>query len=257
MNHPRRFLLQAVAAGAATAAFSVTRAAEQGSPAFRALAFDAFPLFDPRPIQALAESLLPGNGAALMNAWRTRQFEYQWLRALGGQYVDFLQATRDSLGFAARQLKLDIPAARQEQLMAAWNDLKLWPDAPEAIRALRARGLRLIFLSNMTAPMLERGLRQAGLDGQFEAVVSTDRIRSYKPDPRAYRLGMEVLGLRMQEILFVAFAGWDVAGAKWFGYPTYWVNRQDAPAEELGVAPDGAGRDLAGLVEFVSAARTG
>ncbi len=257
MNHPRRFLLQAVAAGAATAAFSATRAAERGGPAFRALAFDAFPIFDPRPIQALAESLLPGNGLALMNAWRARQFEYQWLRALGGQYVDFLQATRDSLGFAARQLKLDIPAARQEELMAAWNELKVWPDAVDAVRALRARGLRLIFLSNMTAPMLERGLRRAGLDGQFEAVVSTDRIRSYKPDPRAYRLGMEVLGLRMQEILFVAFAGWDAAGAKWFGYPTYWVNRQDAPAEELGVAPDGTGRDLAGLVEFVSAAATG
>jgi 2-haloacid dehalogenase len=257
MNHPRRFLLQAVAAGAATAALSATRAAQRSGPAFRALAFDAFPLFDPRPIQALAEALLPGNGAALMNAWRARQFEYQWLRALGGQYVDFLQATRDSLRFAARQLKLEIPAARQEELMAAWNELQVRPDAADAVRALRARGLRLIFLSNMTAPMLERGLRRAGLDGQFEAVVSTDRIRSYKPDPRAYRLGVDVLGLRMQEILFVAFAGWDVAGAKWFGYPTYWVNRQDAPAEELGIAPDGAGRDLAGLVEFVSAAATG
>ena len=51
----------------------------------------------------------------------------------------------------------------------------------------------------------------------------------------------------------MAFAGWDVAGARWFGYPTFWVNRVDLPVEELAVAPDRAGRDLADLVRFVSA----
>ena len=50
-----------------------------------------------------------------------------------------------------------------------------------------------------------------------------------------------------------AIAGWDVARAKWFGYPTFWVNRSNAPAEELGVAPDGAGADLNDLVKFVTA----
>jgi hypothetical protein len=42
----------------------------------------------------------------------------------------------------------------------------------------------------------------------------------------AYRLGTDALALDADEILFVAFAGWDVAGAKWFGYPTFWNNRQ-------------------------------
>ena len=44
-----------------------------------------------------------------------------------------------------------------------------------------------------------------------------------------------------EEILFVAFAGWDAAGAKLFGYPTYWVNRPRLPPEELSVLPDGSG----------------
>jgi 2-haloacid dehalogenase len=168
--------------------------------------------------------------------------------------VDFLQATRDSLVFAAKQLQLEIPAAQQEHLMAAWSDLKVWPDAVRAVKALRASGLRLIFLSNMTAAMLEGGLRAAGLRDEFEAVVSSDRIRTYKPDARAYQLGVDVLGLSKEQILFVAFAGWDVAGAKWFGYPTYWVNRQGSPREELGVAADGEGRDLAALAQFIAAA---
>ena len=57
--------------------------------------------------------------------------------------------------------------------------------------------------------------------------------------------------MKKEEIAFAAFAGWDVAGAKWFGYPTFWVNRVGAPLEELGVAPDGADTGLNDLVYFV------
>jgi 2-haloacid dehalogenase len=53
-------------------------------------------------------------------------------------------------------------------------------------------------------------------------------------------------------VLFVAFAGWDAAGAKLFGYPTYWLNRQNSPAEELGVSPDGSGDTLMDLMKFLA-----
>ena len=43
------------------------------------------------------------------------------------------------------------------------------------------------------------------------------------------------------------------AGAKWFGYPTFWVNRLALPEEELGVTPDATGHDLEDLVTFVTA----
>ena len=52
---------------------------------FKAVAFDAFPIFDPRPVFELAETLYPSRGAHLRNAWRTRQFEYQWEGDLEGQ----------------------------------------------------------------------------------------------------------------------------------------------------------------------------
>jgi 2-haloacid dehalogenase len=61
-------------------------------------------------------------------------------------------------------------------------------------------------------------------------------------------MAVDAFGLPREEIFFVAFAGWDVAGARWFGYPTFWVNRLDLPAEE-----PRTGRDLADLVRFVSA----
>jgi 2-haloacid dehalogenase len=99
--------------------------------------------------------------------------------------------------------------------------------------------------------MLEAAIVGNGMQGVFEEVISTDSIRSYKPDPRTYQLAMDKLRLSREEILFVAFAGWDAAGAKWFGYPTFWVNRADSPAEELGVTADSSGRDLPALIRFL------
>jgi len=220
---------------------------------FQAVAFDAFPIFDPRPIFSLAETLFPGKGAMLSDAWRTRQFEYQWLHALSGRYVDFWQATDDALVFAAKLLQLDLTPEKRAQLMQAYLELKTWPDVPAALHSLREAGVRLAFLSNLTPKMLETGIKHAGLEGLFEHVLSTDQRRTYKPDPRAYQLALDALKLGREDIVFAAFAGWDAAGAKWFGYPTFWVNRLHTPGEELGVAPDAIGSDLTDLVRFVNA----
>lgn len=246
----RRELLARTGGAAAGVLLSPLMARPPGAP-FRAVAFDAFPVFDPRPVFGLAETLFPGRGAALADAWRTRQFEYQWLRALTGRYADFWQTTQDALVFAAQLLKLELTPDTRMQLMQAYRELKAWPDVAPALKALREEGLRLVFLSNMTASLLEAGIRNSGLDGAFELILSTDRIRTYKPDPRAYQMGVDALKLAREEILFVAFAGWDAAGAKSFGYPTFWVNRLGLPQEELGFPPNAAGRDLADLVTFV------
>lgn len=252
LNHDRRILLKAALSGVAAGAVAAAGAASPAQRApIRALAFDALPIFDPRPIQALAQSLFPAEGAALMNAWRTRLFEYQWLRALGGHYADFMQTVRDSLDSSAAQLGLNIRQAERQQLVDAWSRLQVWPDAATSLKSLREAGQRLIFLSNMTVPMLRGGLRNAGIEDLFEHVVSTDQIRTYKPDPRAYQLGVDALGLPREQILFVAFAGWDAAGAKWFGYPTFWVNRLGQKREQLDATPDGEGPDLAALLQFV------
>ncbi len=251
----REFLHLAAGGVVASALLSPLGAQAATQPQFRAIVFDAFPIFDPRPVFGLAETLFPGKGTDLSSAWRIRQFEYQWLRALSGHYADFWQTTEDGLVFAARLLQLELSPAKRAQLMHAYLGLKAWPDVPTALSALKEAGIRLAFLSNMTTKMLDAGIKNAGLDGVFEHVLSTDQIRAYKPDPRAYQMAIDAFKLKREEIIFAAFAGWDAAGAKWFGYPTFWVNRLNLPVEELGVAPDAMGRDLTDLISFVKSPR--
>jgi 2-haloacid dehalogenase len=54
-------------------------------------------------------------------------------------------------------------------------------------------------------------------------------------------MGVGAFGYTPEKIVFAAFAGWDAAGAKSFGYPTFWVNRQNSVEEQLGAHPDATG----------------
>jgi 2-haloacid dehalogenase len=249
--HRREFLgvmAGSVASGLLTGLPSARAAASSG---IKAVLFDAFPIFDPGPVFALTEELFPGKGTDLSNVWRTRQFEYAWLRSMSQHYADFWQVTSDALIFAAKTVKVDLDEQKRSRLMEAYLNLKTWPDVPAALKSLQQAGVRLGFLSNFTRAMLDGCIKSSGLEGVFEQVLSTDAAKTYKPDPRAYQLGVDALKLRPEQIVFAAFAGWDAAGAKWFGYPTFWVNRMKVPPEELGVAPDGVGETLAELVRYV------
>ena len=247
----RRSLLDLAAAGALTAALTIGgRHANAAMPPIKAIAFDGFTVLDPRPVFARVEQLFPDRGRELGNLWRSRQFEYTWLRTLTGQYADFWRVTGDALAFAAKSFKLDLTGEERDSLMQAYLELKPWPDATAVLRTLKQEGLRLAFLSNFTPAMLDAGTASAGLGGIFEDHLSTDKVRAFKPDSRAYRMAVDAFNLERDEIAFCAFAGWDAAGAKTFGYPTIWINRIDAPVEELGIMPDAVGGGLLDLVAF-------
>ena len=220
-------------------------------PRFKAVAFDYLVLFDPNSVVPVVEQTFPGKGRELTQLWRTRQFEYTWLRSITDRYVDFFAVTEDALVYAANAMKLELTLARKQRLLNAYLHLTPWPDTADTVRQLRSAGVRVIVLANFSPKMLHANAENAGLTGLFDALVSTDANRTYKPDPRAYRLGMERLRLAKHEILFAAFGGWDAVGAKAFGYPTVWVNRFNQPLEQLGVRPDETFTDLKGLLEFV------
>jgi 2-haloacid dehalogenase len=219
---------------------------------FAAVAFDYFVLFNPDSIVSAVDRIFPGRGRALTDVWRTRQFEYAWLRSVSGRYVDFSQLTHDALVYAAKAVHVDLTESQQRRLEDAYLHLSPWPDTADTLRRLRESGVRVVTIANFSPAMLRANADHAGLTALFDALISTDANRTYKPDPRAYELGTSYLRLSKREVVFAAFGGWDAAGAKSFGYPTVWVNRFSQPAEELGVRPDRTVPDLKGLLDFVA-----
>ncbi len=250
--HRRKFIATTIA-GLAVTAVSASPLNFLINPAskFKAIAFDAFPIFDPRPVFALVESIYPEKGTELANVWRTKQFEYSWLRTAAGQYKNFWEVTQDALVYAAKKTGVTLTSNNKKHLMEQYLTLNVWPDVIPALQIFKETGIKLSFLSNMTNEMLHSCIQHSKIEHYFDNIISTDNAKTYKPNPVAYQLGIDTLKLKKEEMLFVAFAGWDASGSKWFGYPTFWMNRLGTPAEELNATPDNIGKSMTDLVNFI------
>jgi len=216
----------------------------------RAMVFDAYgTLYDVHSVASACERRWPGAGAALSQAWRTRQLEYTWLRSLMRRHADFEQVTREALRHVSRGLGLGLAPADEDALLEEYRRLAPFPDAAECLAALAPRPLAI--LSNGSPSMLDPLLRSSGLDRWIGRVLSVEAVRTYKPAPEVYRLALDALGLPPGDIGFVSANGWDAGGAKAFGFRVFWINRSGAPAEELGVAPDHELTSLGALARLV------
>jgi 2-haloacid dehalogenase len=222
--------------------------------AVKAVGFDLFTVFDPREIDRRVAAFAGGVAPALAATWKAKLFDYCFIRAASGQYEDFERLVHDALVHAVRAHRVTLTEPQRRDLESAFVELRLWPDARATLEALRGRGLRLAPLANFSPRMIHALLAHAKLDDLFDARISTDRARTYKPDPRAYALAESTFGLPRAQIAFATFGGWDAAGAKWFGFPTFWVNRLGLAAEEL-VAADASGPDLCALASWIASPR--
>jgi len=82
-----------------------------------------------------------------------------------------------------------------------------------------------------------------------------DAVKIYKPSPAVYELAVKETGLEKSAIGFVSSNAWDIAGAGSFDFQTFWINRQGAEPEELGVKPGAILTSLAELPAVVGFAR--
>jgi 2-haloacid dehalogenase len=180
--------------------------------AFEAVAFDLLTaLVNSWPLWELV-----AGDAATGRAWR-----FASLRLVTG--CGDYQPYEDLVAAAATEVGL--PSNRAAALLSRWGELQPWPEAPGVLRALQ--GWRLVVVTNCSQRLAEQAAAATGC--RFDVVMSAERAGVYKTDPRAYRSGLDALGVPAERVLFVAGSAHDVPGAGWVGMPVYWSNRQGLP----------------------------
>ncbi len=114
-----------------------------------------------------------------------------------------------------------------------------YPDTEPALAALRARGLRLIVVSNWDIS-LPRVLERCGLSGLVDGTVTSAGVGARKPDPEIFAAALVLAGVTGDEALHVGdTAEEDVAGAAAAGIRSLLIDR------------DGGGGDISSLEEIV------
>lgn len=207
-------------------------------PGIRACVFDAYgTLFDYASAASGCADALGDKGAALTRLWRDKQMEYAWLRAVQGRHADFRQVTGEALDFVLETLAIDDPGLRQ-RLMSLYERLDPFPEVPDALRRIKAAGLKIAILSNGTPEMLHSAVASAGIAALLDHVLSVEAVGVYKPHSKVYQLAVDRLGLPKETIAFVSSNGWDAYAASAFGFRVVWCNRRRQPRERLPGAPD-------------------
>lgn len=215
----------------------------------KAIAFDLYgTLFDVHSVAEKCNEKFPEQGREISLTWRQKQLEYTWLRSLMGRYATFEEVTRDALEFTCRSLRLRLDEQIRDELCDAYLHLQPYPEVAEALGALRQRGLKLAILSNGSPHTIGSVTANAGLDGAFDHLLSVDAERIFKPDQRVYGLAEKAFRVGRESIMFVSSNAWDATGARYFGFPTCWVNRSDNLFEEMGQRPDREIRNLGELI---------
>ena len=226
---------------------------------YQLIAFDAYgTLLDVYAVAARAEQLFPGHGKSLSQLWRDKQLEYTRLISLadssaqGSQhYQSFWDITTAALRYSCKQLGLNLTPDSEAQLLAQYAHLDPFSESAQVLGDLRALGLKTCVLSNGNSEMLSTALGHSQLKEYFDAVISVDEAGQFKITPASYQLVLKHFPVAKDRVLFISCNAWDIIGANWFGFDTFWVNRYQLPFEEIGIAPSYSGFNLNDLIPYL------
>ena len=83
----------------------------------------------------------------------------------------------------------------------------------ELLNELKKQGKKLGLVSSAFSWMVEQVLKQVNLVGFFDVVISKEQVTKHKPDPQAYMIAIDKLGLPGPDVLVFedSFAGLTAA----------------------------------------------
>ena len=127
----------------------------------------------------------------------------------------------------------------------------MFPDAADALNTLQSR-YRLAIISNVDDDLFAGSARALGID--FDAVVTSQQVRAYKPDLRGFDTALERMGCEKAAWLHIGESLYhDIGPANRMGIASVWVNRPDrgGGTRQTDAAPDLEVSDLAELARIM------
>ena len=194
-------------------------------------------LLDLKPVKESVGKALGGR-PELAPFWFTTLLQYSLVTTVADQYLDFAEIGAACLRMVAKNYGIELSEDVAKKAIAPMRSLPPHPDVVPALERLRHAKYRLVTLTNSSKAAVADQINNAGLSEFFEALLSVEDMKKYKPHAEVYRWAANRVGANVSDCLLVAAHGWDVAGAKWAGMKTAFVARPGQQMFPLGPSPD-------------------
>ena len=203
------------------------------------LGFDVYgTLIDTHGIIAVLEKFAGDKAAAFSRSWRDKQLEYSFRRGLMQNYENFAVCTGNAFDYTAELMNVRFSQSGKDEVIAAYRTLPAFDDVVEGLERARQSGYRMFAFSNGSADAVETLLKSASIREYFIGVVSTDEMKSFKPNPGVYSHFLRRAGALGADAWLVSSNPFDVIGAVSAGMRAAWIRRTlDALFDPWGIAP--------------------
>ena len=190
-----------------------------------------------------------GSPNSFVTWWRRTHYENSMIDALlHKQHISYRDIGHLSVTQVLNRAGIEHTRAEVEALVESIVRLKPFPEVPAALDRLRTR-YKIAVLSNGDPDMLEAAKAHHGL--HYDATISVAEANAFKPHVATYTKAAEILGLRMDEILFVANHEFDCVGAKAAGMRAAFIDRRQRPFAAWPYQPDVIVRDITALADLL------
>lgn len=172
-----------------------------------------------------------------------------------GPWISYRSVCADVVRRMATQYGQTLKPGQERILAASIKDWPAFPDTSEALRKLHTR-YKLAVVSNIDRDVFVQGtLPRLGI--HFDQVITTEDVRSYKPNPAHFHEAARRLKIPFSQILHVAESRFhDIEPANALGIRCVLVERQKSGPTASGPGkgtPDLTVRTLTELVDVLHA----
>ena len=142
--------------------------------------------------------------------------ESEWIKGLGTPLrVQFRRFTDDP-----EEVQRMIATYREWNLAHHDEMVRAFPGAVEAVRALKAAGVKVGIVTSKNRHGVRIGLDHCGFDALFDTVITSDDLEASKPDPAPVIAALAALGEHADAALFVGDSPHDIAAGRDAGTST-------------------------------------
>ena len=165
--------------------------------------------------------------AELFQTWERIQWE-----KIQGPYAPYEEIMQASFRETLEEFGYHYGGYALEAFVESLARWEPFPDVNPALIRL-SRRYKLAIISNIDRHLLGRSLQRLAV--RFDALITAEDVRAYKPNPEIFRHALTLLACPAQEVVHVAFgAEYDLQPAQALGFRVVYLNRQKLlPPEAL------------------------